>query len=143
MAQNAHNAFIHLGHQNGTLGSSPEILKTSELTFVSLSTGTVTLWSPSVSQAQVKLLAHTSPVSSIAIDPSTMGHRMVTTGIDGSVKIWDTRKWAVLNEYHLKKTPKASGWSQKGLLGVGWGNHISVSSTHSHHQLGVTNSSSS
>ncbi|GAA5905446.1 Utp7p [Sporobolomyces salmoneus] len=104
MAQNAHNAFIHLGHQNGT----------------------VTLWSPSVSQAQVKLLAHTSPVSSIAIDPSTMGHRMVTTGIDGSVKIWDTRKWAVLNEYHLKKTPKASGWSQKGLLGVGWGNHISV-----------------
>ena len=55
-----------------------------------------------------------------------MGHRMVTTGIDGSVKIWDTRKWAVLNEYHLKKTPKSSVWSQKGLLGVGWGNHISV-----------------
>ncbi|GAA5886132.1 hypothetical protein JCM16303_000057 [Sporobolomyces ruberrimus] len=104
MAQNAHNAFIHLGHQNGT----------------------VTLWSPSVSQAQVKLLAHSSPVSSIAIDPSTMGYRMATTGIDGTVKIWDTRKWQVLNEYHLKKTPKASGWSQKGLLGVGWGNHISV-----------------
>lgn len=104
MAQNAHNAFIHLGHQNGT----------------------VTLWSPSVSQAQVKLLAHTSPVSSIAVDPSTMGYRMVTTGIDGSVKIWDTRKWQVLNEYHLKKTPKSSCWSQKGLLGIGWGNHISV-----------------
>ncbi|GAA6063775.1 hypothetical protein JCM10212_005564 [Sporobolomyces blumeae] len=104
MAQNMHNAFIHLGHQNGT----------------------VTLWSPSVSQAQVKLLAHSSPVSSIAVDPSTMGYRMVTTGIDGSVKIWDTRKWQVLNEYHLKKTPKSSGWSQKGLLGIGWGNHISV-----------------
>ncbi|GAA5866695.1 hypothetical protein JCM1840_002432 [Sporobolomyces johnsonii] len=104
MAQNPHNAFIHLGHQNGT----------------------VTLWSPSVSTAQVKLLAHSSPVSSIAVDPSSLGTRMVTTGIDGSVKIWDTRKWAVLNEYHFKKTPKTTGWSQKGLLGVGWGNHISV-----------------
>ncbi|CEQ41621.1 SPOSA6832_03353 [Sporobolomyces salmonicolor] len=104
MAQNPHNAFIHLGHQNGT----------------------VTLWSPSVSTAQVKLLAHSSPVSSIAVDPSSLGTRMVTTGIDGSVKIWDTRKWAVLNEYHFKKTPKTTAWSQKGLLGVGWGNHISV-----------------
>ncbi|GAA5989617.1 hypothetical protein JCM5350_003195 [Sporobolomyces pararoseus] len=104
MAQNSHNAFIHLGHQNGT----------------------VTLWSPSVSQPQIKLLAHTSPVSSISIDPSTMGYRMVTTGLDGTVKVWDTRKWSVLNEYQFKKTPKSTCWSQKGLLGVGWGNHVSV-----------------
>ncbi|KAK4049510.1 putative U3 small nucleolar RNA-associated protein 7 [Microbotryomycetes sp. JL201] len=100
MAQNAHNAFISLG--------------------------TVTLWSPSVSQAQVQLLAHRGPVSAIAYDPSTMGTRMVTAGIDGTVKVWDTRKWAVLNEFMFKKTPQAVSFSQKGLLGLGWGNHISV-----------------
>ncbi|GJN93412.1 hypothetical protein Rhopal_006467-T1 [Rhodotorula paludigena] len=104
MAQNPHSAMIHLGHQNGT----------------------VTLWSPSVSQAQVKLLAHSSPVASLAVDPSTMGHRMVTTGLDGSVKVWDARMWKCLNEYGFKKTPKTTCWSQKGMLAVGWGNHVSV-----------------
>ncbi|KAL8277687.1 hypothetical protein RQP46_009960 [Phenoliferia psychrophenolica] len=104
MAQNPHNAFLHLGHQNGT----------------------VSLWSPSVSKAQVQLQAHRGPVVSIALDPSTMGARMVTAGLDGTVKVWDTRKWAVLNEYHFKKTPASAAFSQKGLLGLGWGNHISV-----------------
>ncbi|BGP13433.1 hypothetical protein JCM10213_008593 [Rhodosporidiobolus nylandii] len=104
MALNEHNAMISLGHQNGT----------------------VTLWSPSVSQAQVKLLAHTSPVSAISYDPSSLGYRMATAGIDGSVKIWDTRNWKVLNEYGFKKQPKSMEWSQKGMLGVGWGNHVSV-----------------
>jgi U3 small nucleolar RNA-associated protein 7 len=55
-----------------------------------------------------------------------MGHRMVTAGLDGAVKIWDTRKWGVLNEYHFKKSPGSAAFSQKGLLGLGWGNHISV-----------------
>ncbi|KAK4048828.1 putative U3 small nucleolar RNA-associated protein 7 [Microbotryomycetes sp. JL221] len=104
MAQNAHNAFINLGHQNGT----------------------VTLWSPSVSSAQVQLLAHRGPVTAIACDPSTMGTRMVTAGLDGTVKVWDTRKWQVLNEFMFKKTPTSVSFSQKGLLGLGWGNHVSV-----------------
>lgn len=51
---------------------------------------------------------------------------MVTAGLDGAVKIWDTRKWGVLNEYHFKKSPGSAAFSQKGLLGLGWGNHISV-----------------
>ncbi|BGO94183.1 hypothetical protein NBRC10512_001339 [Rhodotorula toruloides] len=104
MAQNLHTAMIHLGHQNGT----------------------VTLWSPSVSHAQVKLLAHKAPVTSVAVDPSMMGHRMATTAADGTVKVWDARMWKCLNEYAVKKTPKASQWSGKGMLAVGWGNHVSV-----------------
>lgn len=124
MAQNPHNAFIHLGHQNGPLASLPcDSLAYSP----SPHTGTVSLWSPSVSKAQVQLQAHRGPVVSIALDPSTMGNRMVTAGLDGTVKVWDTRKWAVLNEYHFKKTPASAAFSQKGLLGLGWGNHISVS----------------
>lgn len=53
---------------------------------------------------------------------------MVTAGLDGTVKVWDTRKWGVLNEYQFKKTPQSAAFSQKGLLGLGWGNHISVRS---------------
>lgn len=126
MAQNPHNAFIHLGHQNG---SSFIFFVSSDQSLTSRSrTGTVSLWSPSVSKPQVQLQAHRGPVSSIALDPSTLGTRMVTTGVDGTVKVWDTRKWAVLNEYQFKKTPKTAAWSQKGLLGLGWGNHVSVRS---------------
>lgn len=79
-----------------------------------------------MSHAQVKLLAHTSPLTSVSVDPSTLGQRMATTALDGSVKIWDTRMWRPLNEYGLKKTPRATAWSQKGMLAVGWGNHVSV-----------------
>ncbi|SGZ25779.1 BQ5605_C024g09769 [Microbotryum silenes-dioicae] len=86
MAQNSHNAFIHLGHQNGS----------------------VTLWSPSVSRPQVQVQAHRGPVSSIALDPSTLGYRMVTCRRRRFVKLWDTRKWAVLNEYQFKRRRRSA-----------------------------------
>lgn len=124
MAQNPHNAFIHLGHQNGKIFLFLDYFTLFSFQF---NLGTVSLWSPSVSKAQVQLQAHRGPVASIAIDPSTLGTRMVTTGLDGTVKIWDTRKWGVLSEYQFKKRPASAAFSQKGLLGLGWGNHISVS----------------
>lgn len=104
MAQNSHNAFIHLGHQNGT----------------------VSLWSPSVPRPQVRILAHKGPITDIAIDPSSSGQRMATLGLDGAVKIWDLRKYDVLNEFTLKRAPASAHFSQKGLLSVAWGNHVSV-----------------
>ncbi|KAH8923489.1 WD40 repeat-like protein [Atractiella rhizophila] len=99
MTQNRHNAFIHLGHTNGT----------------------VTLWSPSVSRPQVKLLAHLGPVSSIAIDSSTEGHYMATGGLDGSVKVWDMRKWDSLTEWKVPKSVQSMAFSGKGLLAIAWG----------------------
>ena len=84
------------------------------------------MWSPSVPRAQVSILAHRAPVTSIALDPSTLGTRMVTTSLDGEVKVWDTRNWKALNTWKFKKVPKSTAWSGKGMLGVGWGNHISV-----------------
>ncbi len=65
-------------------------------------------------------------MTSIALDPSTLGTRMVTTSLDGEVKVWDTRNWKALNTWKFKKVPKSTAWSGKGMLGVGWGNHISV-----------------
>ena len=107
MAQNTHNGIIHLGHTNGT----------------------VTLWSPNMPDPHVKLLAHRGPVQSIAIDQgSTMGHYMATSGLDGKLKVWDNRKWGVVNEWSMQKPAQSLTFSQKGLLGVGWGNHVSVGS---------------
>ncbi|KAG0148604.1 hypothetical protein CROQUDRAFT_90103 [Cronartium quercuum f. sp. fusiforme G11] len=104
MAQNPHNAIINLGHQNGT----------------------VTLWSPSISQPQVKLLAHRGPLTSISVDPSSSGRIMATTGLDGTLKVWDLRTYKSLANWTLKKPACTSAWSQNGLLAVGWGAHVSV-----------------
>lgn len=104
MGQNPHNAIINLGHQNGT----------------------VSLWSPSISQPQVKLLAHRGPVTSVSVDPSSSGRIMSTTGLDGGLKIWDTRTWKTLADWTLKKPATTAAWSQKGLLAVGWGAHVSI-----------------
>lgn len=61
---------------------------------------------------------------------------MVTAGVDGNVKVWDTRKWSTpLNEYQFKKTPKSASFSQKGMLGLSWGNHVSVSDQQSRHGI--------
>ncbi|KAH9823129.1 NUC141 domain-containing protein [Melampsora americana] len=104
MSQNPFNSIIHLGHQNGT----------------------ISLWSPSISQAQVKILGHRGPVTSVSIDPSSSGRLMATTGLDSTLKIWDLRTYKTLNEWTLKKPAKTSDWSQKSLLAVGWGSHVSI-----------------
>ncbi|KNZ45222.1 uncharacterized protein VP01_836g2 [Puccinia sorghi] len=104
MAQNPFNSIIKLGHQNGT----------------------VTLWSPSVNQPLVKFLAHLGPVTSLSVDPSSSGNLLITTGLDGSLKVWDARNWKTLTSWNLKKPAKTTAWSQRGLLAVGWGAHVSV-----------------
>ncbi|KAI7958942.1 hypothetical protein MJO28_002733 [Puccinia striiformis f. sp. tritici] len=104
MTQNPFNSIINLGHQNGT----------------------VTLWSPSINQPVVKFLAHLGPVTSLSVDPSSSGNLLTTTGLDGSLKVWDTRNWKTLTSWTLKKPAKTTAWSQKGLLAVGWGAHVSV-----------------
>ncbi|KAH8553213.1 WD40-repeat-containing domain protein [Umbelopsis sp. PMI_123] len=102
MAQNPYNAVMHLGHGNGT----------------------VTLWSPSMTTPLVKMLCHKGPVQALAVDRG--GNYMATSGLDGQLKIWDIRKYQVVQEYY-SPTPAASlSISQMGLLAVGWGPHVSI-----------------
>lgn len=109
MAQNPLTAVIHLGHSNGT----------------------ATLWTPNLSSPALKMLAHRGPVSGISVSAKSGGREMATSGMDGSVKVWDARmlgKGAV-REWISRRPATDITYSQRGLLGVGWGNHVSVYNT--------------
>ncbi len=102
LALNPYNAIVHLGHANGT----------------------VTLWSPSMSEPLVKILCHKGPIQAIAIDNS--GHYMATAGLDGQLKLWDIRTYKQMDSY-FTTTPAASlSFSAKGMLAVGSGPRISI-----------------
>ncbi|MCJ1416604.1 Small subunit (SSU) processome component [Xylographa parallela] len=102
LAQNAQNAIIHVGHQNGT----------------------VTLWSPNSSTALVKLLAHRGPVRSMAIDRE--GRYMVSTGQDLKMAVWDIRMFKEVNNYFLRQPGSSVAISDRNLTAVGWGTQTSV-----------------
>ncbi|KAG8979721.1 Small subunit (SSU) processome component [Tulasnella sp. JGI-2019a] len=106
MAQDLHNAVIHLGHQNGT----------------------VTLWTPNLNTPAVKLLAHLGGVTSVSVDPSNSGRYMSTAGNDGKVRVWDCRNWkGTVREWTVRGTGVSEvEWSQKGYLGVASGGAVHV-----------------
>lgn len=105
MAQNRHNAVIHLGHQNGT----------------------VTLWTPNLPYPAVRLLAHLGPVGSVSIDPNSGGRYMATAGQDGLVKVWDCRNWkGAVRQWVARGGSAEVEWSQKGSLAVATGGTVNV-----------------
>ncbi|XP_038598179.1 WD repeat-containing protein 46 [Tachyglossus aculeatus] len=103
MAQNPHNAVVHLGHGNGT----------------------VTLWSPAVKEPLVKMLCHKGGVRAVAVDPT--GTYMATSGLDRQLKLFDLR-----GAYRpLRARPLALGaahlaYSQRGLLAASVGDVVDV-----------------
>lgn len=102
MRQNPRNAILHLGHNNGT----------------------VTLWSPNVTTPLVKMLCHKAPV--LACDVSIDGNHMVTSGLDGQVKVWDIRMYKEVHSYFTVKPASTISISDMGLLGLGYGSHVTV-----------------
>lgn len=110
MTQNPLTAVLHLGHTNGT----------------------VALWTPNLSTPAVKLLAHRGPVTGISIDTRAGGHDMATCGMDGTIKVWDTRMLGKgpRREWQARRPASDLQFSQRGLLGVAWGPHVSVYDTH-------------
>lgn len=102
MTQNPHNAIIHLGHSNGT----------------------VTLWSPNMPTPLVKMFTHKGPVQSISIDRE--GKYMVSAGADYRVRIFDIRNYKEIHSYYTQRPANEVAISEMGLLGIGWGGHVSV-----------------
>uniref|UniRef100_A0A6B2L227 BING4 C-terminal domain-containing protein n=1 Tax=Arcella intermedia TaxID=1963864 RepID=A0A6B2L227_9EUKA len=92
LVQNRTNAIMFTGHQNGS----------------------VALWSPSVKEPVVKLLAHTGAVNDVAV--SFDGLYCATAGIDNSLKIWDIRMFKEIRKTHTFKNVRSLDWSQTGLL---------------------------
>uniref|UniRef100_A0A6A7G7H8 BING4CT-domain-containing protein n=1 Tax=Hirondellea gigas TaxID=1518452 RepID=A0A6A7G7H8_9CRUS len=102
IAHNPYNAIVHLGHHGGT----------------------VTLWSPNMTTPVVKMLCHKGPIQALAVDSG--GRYMVTTGGDGTMKVWDIRTFKKLHSYYTLKPATNLAISQRGLLAVGFGPHIQV-----------------
>ena len=110
MTQNPLTAVIHLGHANGT----------------------VTLWTPNMPDPALKMLAHRGPVTGISIDTRRGGREMATSGLDGSIRIWDMRMLGrgPRREWISRRPASDVQYSQRGLLGVGWGSHVSLYDTY-------------
>jgi U3 small nucleolar RNA-associated protein 7 len=103
LAQNPHNAILHVGQQNGT----------------------VTLWSPNSPDPLVKLLAHRGPVRSLAVDRE--GRYMVSAGQDNRMAIWDVRNFKEAVSSYFTRSPASSiAISDTGLTAVGWGTKTTV-----------------
>ncbi|BDA41031.1 WD repeat-containing protein 46 [Coccomyxa sp. Obi] len=102
MRQNPWNGVMQLGHANGV----------------------VSMWTPNVTTAVVKMLCHRGPVRALATD--AQGMHMVTAGADGQVKVWDVRKLQPMHAYFSRAPADALDISQRGLLAVGFGRNVQV-----------------
>lgn len=92
------------------------------VTSLGQSNGTVSMWKPTSVNPLVKMLCHHGPLSAMAFHPN--GHLMATSGRDKKIKIWDLRKYEVLQT--LSGHAKTLNFSQKGLLAAGTGSFVQV-----------------
>jgi U3 small nucleolar RNA-associated protein 7 len=102
LAQNPHNAILHVGHQNGT----------------------VSLWSPNSTDGLIKMQSNAGPVRSIAIDRS--GHYMLCGGQDKRLKLWDIRALKELHSYTTRQPASSITISDRGLAAVATGTGVTI-----------------
>ncbi|XP_057510172.1 probable U3 small nucleolar RNA-associated protein 7 isoform X1 [Actinidia eriantha] len=100
MRVNPFNGVIALGHSNGSLS----------------------MWKPTSSAPLIKMLCHHGPVSALAFHSN--GHLMATAGMDRKIKLWDLRKFEVLQT--LPGHAKTLDFSQKGLLASSTGSFVQI-----------------
>jgi U3 small nucleolar RNA-associated protein 7 len=102
MKQNPQNAIMHLGHNNGT----------------------VSLWSPNSKDPLVKMLCHKGNVLDLAVDLS--GRHMVTSGMDGLLKVWDMRNYKEMHSYYTPRPASSVDISQKGMLAASFNSTVNI-----------------
>ncbi|XP_073141062.1 probable U3 small nucleolar RNA-associated protein 7 [Henckelia pumila] len=84
--------------------------------------GTITMWKPTSAAPLVKMLCHHGPVTALAFHPN--GHLMATSGMERKIKIWDLRKYEVLQTIPFQA--KTLDFSQKGLLAAATGSFVQI-----------------
>ena len=102
LCQNPFNGVLCLGHANGT----------------------VTMWSPNMTSALVKMLCHRGPVRAVAVDAT--GRHLVTAGADMQLKVWDVRTFKPINQYFTPAPASEVKISQRGHVAVCWGSRVQV-----------------
>ncbi|GJN03619.1 hypothetical protein PR202_ga21084 [Eleusine coracana subsp. coracana] len=100
MRVNPYNAVIGVGH----------------------SCGKVTMWKPTSVKPLVTMLCHSGSVTAVAFDKG--GHLMATAGMERTIKIWDLRKYDVVNSYATRA--QSMDFSQKGLLACSNGSLVEI-----------------
>jgi U3 small nucleolar RNA-associated protein 7 len=87
--------------------------------------GVVSFWSPSMREPLVRVLCHPSPITGVAFSPS--GDKMVTTGVDRRIKLWDVRTFKDPIAEYITRTPvNHVSMSQKNSLAIALGNVCEV-----------------
>jgi len=84
--------------------------------------GTVSMWKPTSAVPLVKMLCHPGPITALAFHPN--GNLMATSGKEKKIKIWDLRKFEVLQV--IPGHAKTLDFSQKGLLAAGTGSYVQI-----------------
>ncbi|KAL0382764.1 UNVERIFIED_CONTAM: putative U3 small nucleolar RNA-associated protein 7 [Sesamum calycinum] len=99
-----------------------EVNPFNNVTAVGHSGGTVSMWKPTSAAPLVKMLCHQGPVTALAFHSN--GHLMATAGMERKIKLWDLRKFEVLQT--LPGHAKTMNFSQKGLLATATGSYVQI-----------------
>jgi len=100
MVQNTRNAVMCLAHYNGS----------------------VTMWTPNMTEPVVKMACHGGRVTALGIDHE--GQVMVSGGTDAMVKVWDLRTYKLRHSYFTVQPPSSISISARGILAVAKGPHL-------------------
>lgn len=86
--------------------------------------GIVKFWSPTVEKPLVQLKAHKGAVRDVQFHPD--GRFALTLGVDGKMKIWDTRTLRTLEELTMSYTVQSMDVSATGMVAVAGGTAVHV-----------------
>jgi U3 small nucleolar RNA-associated protein 7 len=125
MRQNPYNAVMLLGNNKGmNLHGNTSVTCLIFLLSFTLILGVVSMYTPNMGKAVVKVLCHSGKVTSLCVDKT--GHYLTTAGADNKLKIWDVRTYKELYSYNTPKPASSIDISQRGILGVGCGEVVQM-----------------
>ncbi|PIN01654.1 hypothetical protein CDL12_25837 [Handroanthus impetiginosus] len=86
--------------------------------------GTVTMWKLTSKAPLVKMLCHKGPITALAFHSNS--HLMATAGMERKIKLWDLRKYDVVQILPGHATGYTMDFSQKGLLATATGSFVQI-----------------